>query len=85
MSISLLQELSFKHLPLNVRGGDLVDAVHILVLAGHVEAEIDKAVRTPAGWMRPTAVVKTITPTGRRMLALFPARPGRRRRLDSPR
>jgi len=85
MSISLLQELSDRRLPLDVKGGDIVDAVHILVLAGHVEAEIAKAARTSAGWMHPTAVVRTITPAGRRMLALFPPRPGRRRRLGSPR
>ena len=82
MSISLLQELSDKKLPFAVKGGDSVDAVHILVMAGHVEAELAKAVRTPAGWMNPTAVVKVITPTGRRMLKLFPPRPGARRRLS---
>jgi hypothetical protein len=37
--------------PLIVRGGDHVDAVHILAMAGYVEAVIAKAIRTPTGWM----------------------------------
>ena len=81
MSISLLQELSGKTLPLTVNGGEHVDAVHILVLAGHVVAEVAKAVRTSTGWMNPSAVVLGITPSGRRMLRLFPPAVGGKRRL----
>lgn len=64
MTISLLQELSCKSLPLPVKGGDHVDAVHILLIAGHVDAEVAKAVRTPTGWMNPTAVVRAAPPQG---------------------
>ena len=81
MTMSLLQELSGKTLPITVKGGDHVDAVHILLIAGHVEAKVAKAVRTPTGWMNPSAVVSCITPSGRRMLRLFPPRVDRKRRL----
>ena len=74
MTIALLQQLACKSLPLTLEGGDHADAVHILLIAGHVEAEVAKAVRTPTGWMNPTAVVRAITPSGRRMLRLFPQR-----------
>lgn len=72
MTISVLRELSGKTLPTTVKGGDHVDAVYILFIAGHVEAELTKAVRTPTGWRNPTAIVKCITPSGRRMHRLFP-------------
>ncbi|RZL53861.1 MAG: hypothetical protein EOP70_14330 [Variovorax sp.] len=81
MSISLLQELADKDFPVVVDGGDLVDAVHILAIAGHVEARIAKAVRTADGWMNPTATILKITRGGRRMLAMFPPRADGRRRL----
>jgi hypothetical protein len=81
MSISLLQELSGKTLPLTVNGGEHADAVHILVLAGHVVADVEKAVRTSTGWMNPSAVVLRITPSGRRMLRLFPPGANGKRRL----
>ena len=46
MASSLLRILAARNLPMVVEGGDLVDAVHILVLGGHVEARMEKAVRT---------------------------------------
>ena len=73
MAASLLRILAAKELPMVVKGGDLVDAVHILVLGGHVEARMEKAVRTPNGWKHPSATVTRITPTGLRMVRLFPA------------
>lgn len=82
MSISLLQELSETPLPLTINGGEIVDAVHILLLAGHVQAEVAKAVRTPSGWMNPTATVTAITRSGLRMLRLFPNKSGSRKRIS---
>lgn len=81
MSISLLQELSEVKLPVTITGGDSVDAVHILALAGHIEAQIAKAVRTPTGWMNPTATVLSVTKHGRRMLRKFPRQSGLRKWL----
>ncbi len=72
MASSLLRILAAKNLPMVVEGGDLVDAVHILVLGGHVEARMEKAVRTADGWRRPSATVTRVTPAGRRMVRLFP-------------
>ncbi len=73
MASSLLRILSTQELPMVVKGGELVDAVHILVLGGHVEARMEKAIRTPNGWKHPSATVTRITPTGLRMVRLFPA------------
>ena len=73
MAYSLLQILALDKLPVVVSGGEDVDAVHILMLAGHVEGKIAKAVRTTNGWMHPTATVTRITQTGKRMLMHFPA------------
>ncbi|MBB1602816.1 hypothetical protein A9977_22575 [Variovorax sp. UMC13] len=83
MSISMLQSLSETNFPVTIKGGEDVDAIHILVIAGHVEADIAKAVRTPAGWMNPTATVTSITRTGLQMLRLFPRRSSARKRLNA--
>lgn len=69
----LLHLLASKKLPLTVEGGDDVDAVHVLVLAGHVEATLEKAVRAPHGWRIPKATVTKITASGNKMLRVFPA------------
>ncbi|WP_183025157.1 hypothetical protein [Variovorax sp. UMC13] len=74
MPISLLRQLALKELPFTVTGGEDVDAVHILAIAGHVHAVIASAVRSPLGWRNPSAVVHSITASGRRMLRLFPQR-----------
>jgi hypothetical protein len=74
MTMLLLRKLAGETLPFLVEGGQDVDAVHILKVAGHVEAVLAKAIRTPLGWMRPTATVTKITRSGRRMLRLFPSR-----------
>jgi hypothetical protein len=68
----MLHILATKKLPLTVTGGSDVDAVHILLLGGHVRAIMEKAVRAPSGWEHPTATVTEITRTGRRMLQCFP-------------
>lgn len=69
----LLHLLASKKLPLTVEGGEDVDAVHVLVLAGHLEATLDKAVRAPYGWRIPKATVTKITSSGRKMIRVFPA------------
>lgn len=71
--MTLLHTLAIKKLPVTVEGGDNVDAVHVLVLAGHVEATLAKAVRAPNGWENPRATVTKITSSGKRMLRVFPA------------
>lgn len=73
MTSTLLHILSTKALPLTVTNGSAVDAVHILLLGGHIEAVMEKPVRTVDGWSSPSATVTRITSTGRRMLKLFPA------------
>lgn len=72
MALKMLHILATKELPLTVTGGSDVDAVHILLLGGHVRATLEKAVRAPTGWEHPTATVTEITKTGRRMLRVFP-------------
>lgn len=72
MALKMLHILATKKLPLTSKGGDDVDAVHILKLGGHVQATLEKAVRSPTGWEHPTATVTEITRTGRRMLRVFP-------------
>ena len=81
MSISMLRELAEKKLPFTVTGGDNVDAVHILLIGGHIEAVVAEPVRTPTGWINPSARVEQITRSGWRMLRLFPSRPESPRRL----
>ena len=72
MSIALLRKLAKEKLPFTVTGGDAVDAVYILSIAGHINAAIEPVVRTPLGWLHPSAVVHSITRSGRRMLKAFP-------------
>jgi len=72
MALTMLHILSTTELPLTVKGGSDVDAVHILLLGGHVQANMAKAVRAPTGWEHPTATVTEITKIGRRMLRVFP-------------
>ena len=72
MALTMLHILATKELPLTVKGGSDVDAVHILMLGGHIRATMGKAVRSPTGWDYPTATVTEITKTGKRMLNLFP-------------
>jgi hypothetical protein len=68
MTMHLLSKLAREKFPVVVEGGNDVDAVHILKLAGHVEAVLAKAVKTPSGWLPPTATVMEITPSGQRIL-----------------
>jgi hypothetical protein len=75
MTMLLLRKLSVETLPFVVEGNEDVDSVHILKVAGHVEAVLAKAIRTPLGWMSPVATVTKIIRSGRRMLRLFPLRP----------
>ncbi|RYE72275.1 MAG: hypothetical protein EOO81_03795 [Oxalobacteraceae bacterium] len=49
MALTMLHILSTTELPLTVKGGSDVDAVHILLLGGHVRATMAKAVRSPTG------------------------------------
>jgi hypothetical protein len=72
MALTMLHVLATKELPFTVKGGSDVDAVHILLLGGHIQATMEKSVRSPTGWDHPTATVTEITKTGRRMLRVFP-------------
>ena len=71
--MTLLHILATQQLPHTVEGGDDVDAVHILVMGGHVEAVMAKAVRATNGWKIPSATVTRITSSGKRMIRVFPA------------
>jgi hypothetical protein len=76
MPLEILHVLARRKLPVVVRGIRKVEAV--LVLSGHIEAELPAAEASlmPAS---PTAVVTRITPLGKRMLQSFP-----RSRASSP-
>ena len=85
MSTSMLRSLADKQLPATLREREDVDAIQILVLAGHVEADFAPAVPTPAGWVHPAAEVRRITRLGRQMLRHLPLTPSNRLRNLSPR
>jgi len=70
----LLHRLAAEHLPIAVSGGEHVDAVRVLSLAGHIKASIPKPVRTLDGFEQPAAVVSEITALGRSMLRRFPVK-----------
>lgn len=72
MPIELLHRLAGERLPIAVTDGDDVDSVRLLILAGHVRAEIPKPVRTLSGHHQPPAMVTAITSLGRQMLERFP-------------
>jgi hypothetical protein len=73
VALFLLHRLAAQELPVAVSGGELVDAVRVLSLAGHVKASIPKPLRTLDGYEQPPAVVTEITRLGRDMLRRFPA------------
>ncbi|MBO9516127.1 MAG: hypothetical protein J7549_18580 [Variovorax sp.] len=68
----LLHRLAAERLPIAVTGGQQVDALRVLSLAGHVKATIPKPVRTLDGFEQPAATVLEITSLGRSMLRRFP-------------
>ena len=68
----LLHRLAAQQLPIAVTGGQQVDAVRVLSLAGHIKASIPKPVRTLDGFEQPAAIVSEITSLGRSMLRRFP-------------
>ena len=70
----LLHRLAAEQLPIAVSGGEHVDAVRVLSLAGHIRASIPKPVRTLDGFEQPAATVSEITALGRSMLKRFPVR-----------
>ncbi|HEY2256113.1 MAG TPA: hypothetical protein VGI11_10785 [Variovorax sp.] len=70
--MSLLHRLAAQELPIAVAGGERVDALRVLSLAGHVKATIPKPVRTLDGYEQPPATVTEITALGRSMLKRFP-------------
>ena len=71
MSITLLHRLAAATLPCNIDGGSNVDAVRILVMAGHIKAIIPAPVRTLDGYVQPIATVTAVTPMGQTMLKRF--------------
>jgi len=90
MTISMLQRIAQERLPIRIEGSEGVDSVRILAMAGHVLADVAAPVRTPLGWLSESAIVRAVTPAGRRMLRVrFPAqhsnvrRRARRRRSPS--
>jgi hypothetical protein len=72
MPIELLHRLARQRLPIAVTGGEDIDSVRMLILAGHVRAEIPRPVRTLSGHHQPPAMVTAITALGRQMLERFP-------------
>ena len=78
MPITLLHRLAAATLPCNIEGGRNVDAVRILVMAGHIKATIPVPVRTLDGYVQPIATVTAITPLGQTMLRKFVPPGGRK-------
>jgi hypothetical protein len=72
--MNLLHRLAAQELPIAVTGGERVDALRVLNLAGHVKATIPKPVRSLDGYEQPPATVTEITALGRSMLRRFPLR-----------
>lgn len=72
MPLALLHHLARQSLPIAVTGGDRIDALRVLNLAGHVSATIPRPLRTLTGYDQPPATVRAITPLGRQMLKRFP-------------
>ena len=50
VAMYLLHRLAAQQLPIAVSGGEHVDAVRVLSLAGHIKASIPKPVRTLDGF-----------------------------------
>ncbi len=72
MPIHLLSRLARQSLPAIVENGGDIDAVRILVLAGHVKALVPAPTRQPFGpTVQPPATVTEITRLGRLMLQRF--------------
>jgi len=71
VSIALLHALTNQRLPVCVVKGEDVDALRVLVLAGHVKAVIPHPVRTLDGHDQPPATVTAITRLGRQMVERF--------------
>ena len=72
MFLQLLHQLANRHLPAVVVDDDEVEAVRLLVMAGHAKASVPAPVRTLSGHDQPPAVVTEITPLGRVFLERFP-------------
>lgn len=72
MPLALLHLLSKEFLPVAVTDGGDIDSVRLLVLAGHVRADVPKPVRTLNGYHQPPATVTEITSLGRQMIKRFP-------------
>lgn len=70
----MLHQLAIQELPAQVAGGENVDAVRILALAGLIKATIPSPVRTLHGHEQPPATVSEITRLGQQMLRKFPRR-----------
>lgn len=72
----MLHQLASAHLPHVVDRPEDVDAVQVLVMAGHVKAEISPLIRDIDGSRPRAASVLEITSLGRRMLRTFRLRAG---------
>ncbi|MBT2322351.1 hypothetical protein J7E62_08350 [Variovorax paradoxus] len=73
VSIHMLHQLASQALPANIVGGEQVDSIRVLVLAGLVQAAVSTPKRRFDGFDEPTATVTAITYMGRSMLKRFPA------------
>lgn len=65
MSLKLLHLLAQETLPVSVVRGEEVDAVRMLMLAGHIRAQIPPPLRLLAGGHhQPPATIVEVTPLG---------------------
>lgn len=71
MTIQLLRRLSEQPLPAQVAKPTDIQALEVLVLAGHARATVPPKVRTLAGHEQPPATVLEITRLGRQALERF--------------
>lgn len=72
MSMSVLHDLSTRTLPITVTGGETVDAIRVLSLAGHIKASFNNPMAKGPDYARPKALVVELTPQGARMIKRFP-------------
>lgn len=68
MTIQLLHRLATQVPPIAITGIDEVEAVHVLMLAGHLDATLAPPVCQPDGTRTRTATVHGVTRLGRWML-----------------
>ena len=72
MTLELLHRLATRTMPIAITAVEEVDAVEVLMLAGHLSATVAAATVHPGGIRSRTATVHGVTRLGHLMLRQFP-------------